>query len=726
MRRVLILACLTLGVATMVRAEDARTRAGSQTPAFPAAVEQVTVDVVVADEQSMPIKGLRRQDFTVSEDGTPQTIASFEPIEVAERPQTTTVLGQRVSSNTDAVKRTARTFVIVFDGLHLTPAGAEPARKAIEKFLVTELRDDDYVILLGTQSSTWVSTRFGLGRDDLLAALARQKGTAASDVSWDYMSEYEALRVDAFRDVDVGARVARRWRTTGYMLNESMEETLHQAQNTSSNPGAIQPGTIDTIVTDRAREVRQDSRVRQDATLALLRRILGSLTEVKGRKSVLLVSDGFVVDLEAKETRPVNEAARRANAAIYFIDTRGLSGLPAYSTASWSMSLNPNDTAAYAIEADLLSEGTQAVAADSGGFTVRNGNDLAGAMGRIARESQSYYLLGYRPTRSAPDGKFHRIGVSVSRKGVVVRARRGYFAATPGSEQPAPTVENESFQAALDSPYDLDSVPLRISTYAFDQAWPGKIKMAVVADVDVGQFRWQTKEDHLLNAVEFLLLVANRATDEVQRYDQTIEMNLRAETRAQLATWSLPIVREFELAPGRYVVKLVVREKNSGRMGTVAHEFTVPEPGTLRLSTPIVTDAFQKAPGQATPQPVMRAQRTFAAGSHLGCQYEVYGAKAGESDGKPRVSGGYAILRADGTVVSETPATAINAPAGPIVRMVVFSLAGFEPGEYRVVLKVRDEVAGQDVEVTEPFVVTAARAASGDSAQTPGRSKGTD
>ena len=719
MRRVSSWMCLALGVAAIVQADDVKARSGGQIPAFPSGVEQVTVDVVVADKGGTPIKGLRRQDFTLTEDGTPQAIASFEPIEVAEKPTRTVTLQQHVSSNTDAVKRTARTFVVVFDGLHLTPQGAEVARKAIEKFLTTELHDDDYVMLLGTQSATWVSTRFGLGRDDLLAALKRQKGTARSDATWDYMSEYEALRVDAFRDVDVGARVARRFAASGFALNPTQEEIQKMSRTDNSPNPTTQPGTIDSVVTDKAREVRQDSRIRLDATLALLRRMLEALTDVKGRKSVLLVSEGFVVDLDSKESRPVREAARRANAAVYFIDARGLSGQSMFSSAAWGPSLNPNDATAYAIEADLLSEGTQAVAADSGGFTVRNGNDLAGAMGRIARESQSYYLLGYRPTRSTSDGKFHRIGVSVSRRDVVVRARRGYYAGTPDSASiPAATVQNESFQAALDSPYDIDSLPLRLTTHTFNESSPGKIKTTVVADVEVDQFRWQSKEDRHLDAVEFLLLVANRKTDEVQRYDQTIELNLREETRAQLVASAMPIVRDFELAPGRYIVKLVVREKNSGRMGTVAHEFNVPELGTLRLSTPIITDKAREASGQTVPQLVMRTQRAFPTGTYVACQYEVYGAKSSDADGKPHVSGGYAIQRADGTLVSETPATAINALSGGVVRTLLLSLDGFAPGEYRVVLKVKDDIADQGVEAVEPFVVTAATASG--SAKAPG------
>lgn len=176
MRRALVWTSLALSIAVVVRADDARESSEDQAPAFPAQVEQVTVDVVVADKRGRPVTGLVREDFTLSEDGAPQSVVSFEPIVVAPGPSPATALRQLVSSNKDAARRTARTFVIVFDGLHLTLSGAEAAKKAIRAFLTTSARDDDYIMLLGTQSATWVSARFGLGRDDLRPRSVARRG----------------------------------------------------------------------------------------------------------------------------------------------------------------------------------------------------------------------------------------------------------------------------------------------------------------------------------------------------------------------------------------------------------------------------------------------------------------------------------------------------------------------------------------------------------------------
>jgi hypothetical protein len=174
------------------------------------------------------------------------------------------------------------------------------------------------------------------------------------------------------------------------------------------------------------------------------------------------------------------------------------------------------------------------------------------------------------------------------------------------------------------------------------------------------------------------------------------------------------MTREFELAPGSYQAKLVVRERNGGRLGSVAHEFTVPSAGPLRLSTPILTDTFEERTGQARPELVLRAQRAFRRDGTLACHFEVYGAKRGESDGQARVSAGHSIVRADGTVVREAPLSAIAASTGSMTRLLAFPLAGLEPGDYRLVLRVKDELAGQSLEVAEPFSVVAADAAAGE------------
>ena len=126
------------------------------------------------------------------------------------------------------------------------------------------------------------------------------------------------------------------------------------------------------------------------------------------------------------------QAARRSNVAIYFLDTRGLTGMSIYNTAEFGPALDTQDLGAAFTENLEASEGSESIASDSGGFSVKNTNDLSKGIQRIASESRNYYLVGYVSQNAARDGKFRKISVKVARKDVQVRARKGYYAPQDG------------------------------------------------------------------------------------------------------------------------------------------------------------------------------------------------------------------------------------------------------------------------------------------------------
>ena len=118
----------------------------------------------------------------------------------------------------------------------------------------------------------------------------------------------------------------------------------------------------------------------------------------------------------------------------------------------------------------------------------------------------------------------------------------------------------------------------------------------------------------------------------------------------------LPIRREFSLAPGRYFATILLRDRANGMVGSVRHEFDVPWPDGLRITTPVVTDTLQSAaPGQAG-RPVPIARRTFRAGARLFCAFDVIGAGIDSAAGGPRVTLAYSLRRvADGAEVLAGP-----------------------------------------------------------------------
>jgi len=325
-----------------------------------------------------------------------------------------------------------------------------------------------------------------------------------------------------------------------------------------------------------------------------------------------------------------------------------------------------------------------------------------------------YYLLGYIPTNTARDGKFRKIQVKLANgKGREVRARKGYFAPSESGKTaftPKKGVDPE-LQGALDSPWAVDGIPLRMTHYVGDEKTLGKAAVLVTTEVDIGALRFEESEGRSVDTLQFLLVVAHRASGEFFRYDQTVAMRLLPETRERYTHLWFPITRDFELKSGDYQAKIVVRDGNSKRIGTVIHEFEVPPLGPLRASTPVLSDDLRSpdaviAEGLPGGRLVPLARREFASGSNLLCQFEVYGAKADEQTGMPRVVQGYLVRRTDGTLLTSMQPSVINPTSlGKVTRMFGFRLTDTPPGDYEILMSIRDDLAGRSLELREPFTV---------------------
>ena len=676
-------------------------------PTFPAQVEQVTVDVVVTDKQGNPIKGLGKDDFSVREDGTPQAITSFEAIELPATPPPVAPPRPRVSTNIVPGARVGRTFVVVFDDIHLTPFQAHRAKGAVGEFLTTGVREGDRVSLVATGGGVWWSTRMMAGRDELMGTLKRLDGRNIPDSSPERMTDYEALRIHIYRDPIVIERVKRRYDNYG---------VTQTRQDTDSNRTMEDP-----FISGRASEVYYQASTRMRITLEVIERVLESLATTKGRKSLILVSQGFIYDPNLDEFKRVVQTSRRSNTAIYFLDTRGLDSMPVAMSAQFGPPIDSRDIGSLFSETIEASEGAESVASDSGGFSVKNQNDLNKGILRIANETRLYYLVGYNPTNTTQDGKFRKIEVKVAQKGIQIRARKGYYAPLAGGksalDKKQRTVDPD-IQAALDSPYEVEEIPLRMTAYSFDETLLGKAAVVVATDVDIKNFSFEEKDGRFYDTAEFLLVVAHRETGEFFRYDQKIEMKLQPATREKIVQTWLPIARDFELKPGGYQAKMVVRDKNGGRIGTVLHEFEVPDLASFRTSTPVLTDALMaKKEGETgPPRPAMVVRREFAGGadSKLYCQVEVYGAAKEQKSGMPEVTMGYTILRPDGSVMTRVDPTLIRPTSlGRLSRFVGTSLEWATPGDYEMILSLKDQVANKTIELREPFRVVASPTVSG-------------
>jgi len=690
-----------------------QTAASEQLRTFPGKVELVTVDVVVTDKKGDPVTGLTASDFAVEEEGVSQVVSSFEAVELPPAASEAPPPRPPVSTNMLPHQRASRTFLVLFDDLHLTPEDAPQAKGAIAAFLKKGVREGDYVSLLASSGAAWWNTHMEGGRADLLAVLTRLEARRFPDRRLDRVSDWEALRIAQFNDTLVGERVYRRFQMLRLTEDAAFPTSrVDQTRATREEETALYGrGINEMMVESRAAEAYRDVRDRGTRALSTLERALDSLAGAKGRKTLVLVSDGFILDTSLDGFKRVVQAARRSNVAIYFVNTRGLKGLEGLYGADMVEPVVRRDTGAAMADLTQEAAGSEHLANDTGGVTIRNTNDLEGGIQRIARESLNYYLLGYSPSNSPNDGTYRRIKVSVRAKDVIVRARRGYYAPREGEAAAAGKGEraDADLQRALDSPYPTDEIPMRMTAYVRDEALFGKAKTLLAAEIGVRDLALQEREDgRRVGTLHLLLTVAHRDSSDFQREDKQVEIVLRPGAGAQPEAAWYAVSREFLLERGWYQAKLVVRDGQDRRLGAVMHEFEVPDLEGLRVSTPVLSDRLQAQSPGTPPAPLVLARRDFAPGTPLYCQFDVYGASKGEVTGMPQVSAGYALVAADGrTLLASEPTSIRPTSLGFVSRLWAMGLAGVEAGRYELVITVRDEISGREEVRREPFTVTA-------------------
>jgi VWFA-related protein len=701
-----------LTVASLVGVVHAQepARPSDTPPTFSTEVEMVVVDVVVTASRGGPLPGLRREDFRVTEDGVPQEIQTFDAVDVsAGATDEADALEPvpRVSLNTGPQAMNARSFVLVFDQDHLSPVGAARAKAAVAEFLRFGPREGDTLMIVGTGGGSWWITRAGEARAELSTLLKGLQGRYTGHDTPDRITDWEAMRIWEDRDPLVQEQVRRRFESYATGRQRLSEGFPVRGTDRLTDSAGQELVSSDEIL-NRAQEVYRMSIVRNRTTLTSLARVLDSMGAVRGRKTVVLFSEGFIRDTRLEEYDAVIRAGQRANVALYFVDVRGLEAMPLSASAQFGAQLPAADVAEQATQGLVSAAGADDLATSTGGFSIRNTNDLERGLLKIAQEARHYYLLGYVSSNSRTDGRWRKIGVQVARPDADVRARQGYFAPGGGKTRADRTAGTwrPGLQQGLDSPYEFQGIPLRLTHHVFGPAAPGKARALLTAEVDVRGLAFAEEKGRSVDTLEYLLVVVRRESGEFQRHDQKIELQLPPDVRASLESRWLPVVKEFELTPGGYQARLVVRDKRSGTIGSVRHGFDVPDLREWRTSTPVLSDALEPKKEGEPLRPTVPARRAFAAGGTLYYQFEVYGSAPDPASGLPRVSAGFALRASDGTLVSRGQPALIRAtPEGRLARLGVVPLEGKPPGRYELVLDLHDEVTGRDMEVREPFSI---------------------
>ena len=711
-RRLLFVA---IGLAFLLTATNGWRRSWAQnvpTPTFPSGTELITVDAVVVDNKGSPVIGLTKDDFLLQEDGQPQEIANFEGISLpgpsegpVAAPAPAPLSPPRIATSALPAAR-GTTFLIVVDDIHLTSSEAAQARTTLERFLRVSVSPGDRITIVSTgATATWSGT-LPADREDLLGFVRGVQGRNTSP-STPLMTEYEALRIAIYNDA----------------------QSLQRAVGRYYNQGACAPPPFpyETLVRGDAQTNQAHSQGLREASLSAIERAMVGMARLRGRKAVLLLTEGFIHD-DAPED-PYHRlvgAAQRANAAIYFIDVRGLEALPgsASAEAARDVGLNPAGVSpaaqaarqtmdAKAMEAkDLVAHerftrevtvGVETMADETGGFIVRNTNDLSGWLNRISTESRSYYLLGYHPTASK--GGFRKIDLKVKRPGVHVRARRGYYTTGPEAKQ-AQTASTASVPVAGGF-VPRHEVPLRLASYTLEPGAEKKTHVVAVTEIDVSGLASAESEGQRPAQLDVRLEAIPRdgGTGQGRRLTIEVEPPRGAETLAT-GFWR-PLRLDLALPPGVYQVRATVADAASGRSGAASQRIVVPDPSAFHLSTPILSAVATPATeggGQPVPAPVAHDRFSSAEGQQLFCSFQVFGAAKDPSSGHYDVAHRYVLRNREGqTLAAPDPRPLVISTSGQSQQVLVLPLAKLRAGDYELTLTVEDRVAGKKEELVVSF-----------------------
>jgi hypothetical protein len=453
------------------------------------------------------------------------------------------------------------------------------------------------------------------------------------------------------------------------------------------------------------------------------------LRGVPGRKSVIHFSSGLQrtgVDNQA-ELRAAEDAANQANVSLYTLDARGLAALPAGGDAS---SASPASTVLYsgsAVRSQITSlldsrETLAALAADTGGRTFYDTNDFSQAFQRVQADNSTYYLLGYSPSNTKSDGRFRRIRVELDRLGVRVQARPGYFAPKDFRQFTREDKEMQLQQAMeLDTPFvDL---PLAVAADYFRQS-DGQYYVVLSSKIPGAAVSFLQKSAAHRTEFDFAWQATDTSGRTVAALRDTLPVKLDPESYQQVLSGNILYEGGFVLPAGKYKLKVVARENQSGKLGTFEQPLTLPETSNsgLALSSVVVSNQLQEAGGRVgshkgksgSGNPLQvgnhsilpSVTRVFRTNQNLYVYLESYGgrpAKTASADSKDGKSNALALAPSFGLLffrsgkkISEAgpfPGKLDGSSRGQASYFVQLPLEKFPPGRYWMQVNVLDSSA---------------------------------
>lgn len=669
-------------------------------------VTAVLVDVVVRDKRGQPVHDLTQSDFQVLEEGVVQPIGSFSAVFEGGTapPPNAPAVPSAPSGSGVALPAAPPTNIpvtaIVFD--RLSPEARRLAVQAAQSYLGTKEEALGYIGIFGVDLALTPYAPFTRNTRVLRQALTKMGSRGSSSFN---SAEQQQQKSNADRAAaSAGAAAA--------------------AAQSAGGPGAAaavggSPG--DAMLAQMASGMVRDFEVMERdqqgySTTNGLFAIIRTLRGLPGRKSLVLFSEGIAIPPAVQRLfQGVIDAANRANVSIYTMDAAGLraeseqakirdqvNGAAAGGGGILS-SGGGGEPLSKALEKneDVLQQdphnGLAGLAESTGGLLFENTNNLRPAFDRVESDLHNYYLVGYTPTNENYDGRFRNIEVRVSRPGLTVAARKGYFAVRDSGGAPINPWEAPALGAFEQKPVP-NAFPVRAGAMLFpERDRPGLVP--VVVDLKTAPITFQPSADNKTYTSDFAVIVRflDPGNQVVRKVSQHYEVKGPIADIERAKQGEVIFYREPELTPGVYTMETVVydalADKSTVRLGTV--EVPKTEAGKLRMSSLILVKRSEKVPAsdRRSANPLLvndvilypnLGEPVSKAAKEVGFFFSAYPASGGAA---PEAS---IELLLDGKLIAQLPIPLAAADAsGRIQQAGRLPLAQLTPGTYdlRAVVK---------------------------------------